>query len=666
MPHRLACLLASLALLLLVGQVRAGVGDPTIQTDHPDYAGEGAFQTVDQCVRAATAGMTGSQEKAIALYLWILSHQYHLASPQEWCYAGKVPNVLRSDNDMLVLDAERARFSYGYALCGTVHAWNEVYWRALGMRARCRSFPGHTNSEIEYDGAWHAFDTDMAGLVFRKDGIVAGYEDIIKDLSLLDIKKSPLPQYPFAWPSDFDSMKSGWKEVAKGGNWYKMYNTAYAAQPGIVALRAGETFTRYFDPDHFGGPAKRRFWHVQKGGPFRDWTFVNMGTPTHDGPKSNSRGNASYCNGEFVYRPDLTAPSFRQGVAEKTDNVARVEGAPGLRSNDGAKASITFQHFSPYVIAGCPADGVNPMTAAATGGLVVTGEAKGTLTLEVSPDLGQTWKSATKVSGKFDVDLTDEVKGRYAWRVRFTWDGQSGLDAVTFTTVTQVSQAIYPRLKPDGSSVIYRAASRMAVPVLPNFAASEDVVSRFEEKSWRTPNVVYAAQKPNSRLAYAVQGNKAGSIVFRVDSPADLLEVTAAARYNVRVPRPEDCEYHLDISTDGGRNWKLLARADVPKDNEFSSGWVYGSADVAAAKTRGALVRVTLYQGGYNVGLIAAEFYGIAKTPPPQALTLTYAWKEGGMVKTQTEKVPAGSAEWKFTVPTGKTITDEYVRLEAP
>ena len=62
-----------------------------------------------------------------------------------------------------------------------------------------------------------------------------------------------------------------------------MYNAGYAAQPGIVQLRSGETFTRYFDRDHFGGPEQRRFWHNQKGGPFRDWTFVNMGTPEHNG-----------------------------------------------------------------------------------------------------------------------------------------------------------------------------------------------------------------------------------------------------------------------------------------------------------------------------------------------------------------------------------------------
>jgi hypothetical protein len=132
------------------------------------------------------------------------------------------------------------------------------------------------------------------------------------------------------------------------------------------------------------------------------------------------------------------------------------------------------------------------------------------------------------------------------------------------------------------------------------------------------------------------------------------------------VPPPEGCDFHLDVSTDGGKTWKLMGKADVPKDNDFSSGWMYGSADVAAAKVKTALVRATVYQGGYQVGLITAELYSTYQVPPPQPLKLAYAWKEGGTVKTHVENMPAGSAEWKFQVPTGKTITDEYVRLEVP
>src|SRR5207247_1370163 len=139
-------------------------------------------------VKRATAGKTADQDKAIALYQWILLHQFHLFSPQEWNAPGMVPDSRKEGvSELIVYDVERARFSYGYALCGTVHAWNQPYWKALGMNSRARAFPGHTCSEIEYGGAWHAYDTDMAGLVFRKDGVVAGYEDIMKDLSLVDV-----------------------------------------------------------------------------------------------------------------------------------------------------------------------------------------------------------------------------------------------------------------------------------------------------------------------------------------------------------------------------------------------------------------------------------------------------------------------------------------------
>jgi hypothetical protein len=643
----------------------AGVGDPTLQTNHPHYPGEGAFQTIEQCVAFATAGKKSDQDRAIALFQWLLTHQFHLMSPQEWNVPGKVPNTARDDQEMIVYDANRSRFSYGYGLCGTVHAWNEPYWKALGFNARRRSFPGHTNSEIEYGGSWHAFDTDMAGLVFRPDGVVAGYEDIIKNIKCLDVDRSPLPRYPFAWPGDFQGMKDGWNQVAKGGNWYKMYNSGYAAHPGIVQLRSGETFTRYFNRDHFGGQAERRFWHNMKGGPFRDWTFVNMGEPQHTGSKSNSRGNASYCNAEFVYRPNF-AGAWKEGVIEQSPNVVSMDAGPRLRSKDGGEAFVVFQHFAPYVIAGCPADGANPMSGPARGGFVVSGQAAGSVRLEVSADQGQTWQPAGEVSGKFDKDLTDQVKGRYGWQVRWQWKGQAGLDALQFTTVTQLAQPIYPRLKADGCQVTYRAASRGVVPVLPNFPAGEAVAGRYEEKSLRSSNMVWAGRSDKQRFAYQVQGPKPGWVVFRVAAPALLLHVSAAARFNVRVPPPDGCDFHLEISTDGGKSWKPFGRADIPKDNEFSSGWMSATADVSAAKGQAALVRMHVYGGGSQVGLLAAELYGVHATPPPGPVQLTYAWKEGSTLKTHTEKVPAGQSEWKLSVPTGKQIVDEYVRLEVP
>ena len=653
--------------LLLTVPAWAEVGDPTVQTDHPQYAGEGAFQTIEDCVRFASKGQTSPQDKAIAMYLWLLTHQWHLVSPQEFNVPGATPDTRRSSEyDLMVYDANRARFSYGYGLCGSVHAWNEPYWKALGMNARRRAFPGHTNSEIEYDGGWHTFDTDMAGLIFRPDGVVAGYADVIKDVRLATGAKPPLPCYPFAWPSDFNVMRDGWREVAKGGHWYPMYHSGYAAHPGVVHLRGGETFTRYFDRDHFGGPSKRRFWHNQPGGPFRDWTFANQGSPQHDGDKSNCRGNASYCNGEFVYRPNLASNTFREGVVAISDNAQSRDASPRLSSRDGQPASVTFGHFSPYVICGDPADDANPMTAPATGGLTISGKAIGKIRLAISPDEGQTWHEAGELTSRFERDVTDLVKGRYGWHARFEWAGQdAGLDELTFTTVTQVCQAIYPRLKANGTTATYRAASQAVVPVLPNFGLSEAEISRFEDTSRRSPNVVYSPRSKTSRFAYHTTNNKPGVVVFRIDSPNDLTEVTAAVRFGVRVPPPPGCDFHLDVSLDNGQTWSPLAKADIPPDNEYSSGWMFGRRTVDVSGVKQALVRTTFYNGGYQASLIEAQLYGLRRTAMAQATQVTFGWKENGNSREFVQTLPADVREKTFLIPTGSDVVDDFIRIEA-
>jgi hypothetical protein len=662
---------------------RAEVGDVTLRTDHPQYAGEGAFQTVEDCVRFAleqaaqrdgdAAAKLSPQDRAIAVYLWLLTHQWHLRSPQEFLQPGEAPDTQRDNQyESMVFDANRGRFSYGYGLCGTVHAWNEPYWRALGMNARRRAFPGHTNSEIEYDGGWHAFDTDMAGLLFRADGVVAGYADVARDFAGSTQARPPLPCYPFAWPGDYEAMIRGWREVASGGHWYPMYHSGYAAHPGVVHLRSGETFTRYFNPDHFGGPAKRRFWHHEAGGPSRDWTFAGQLVPKHDGAKHNSRNRATYANGEFIYRPNLASERSREGIILAT-NLAHADSSPRLRAKEPGPTVATFGHFSPYVICGDPADDANSMTGPATGGLVVTGRAVGEVQLAISADPGQTWHDVAKLQGEFSHDVTDLVKGRYSWQARFTWNGDqaldaSGLDNVAFTTVTQVCQAIYPRLSPGGSEVAFRAASQAVVPVLPDWSIADsmpadEATSTFEEKRLRPANVVYTPRSREQRFAYRTTNNKPGQVVFRIDSPTELTEVSAAVRFGVRVPPPPDCDFHLELSLDGGASWKEFARAEIPADNEYSSGWMYGRTPVEKPGVKQALVRAHFYQGGHQACLIDAQFYGLRRTTEPQGCTITYAWREDGERKQHEQRIAAGTGETTFQVPTAEKVVDELVRI---
>lgn len=670
MKQQLFLIAIMIGLVVGVSELKAEVGDPTIRTDHEVYPGEGALQTVEDCVAFATAEKQMPQEKAIALYLWILQHQYHEASPQEWLTGNHVPNALELREELTPYDANIARFSYGYGLCGTVHAWNEPYWKALGFESRRRAFPGHTNSEVKYGGSWHAFDTDMAGLVFCEDGTVAGYDDIANSPDLVWHAQPPLPCYPFAWPSDFESMKQGWNQIAKQGEekFYRMYSTGYVAEPGIVQLRSGERFTRRFDRDAYGGISKRRFWHAEsdaKGGPYRNWTFVNTDKVEHATilDRQKAIGNASYCNAEFNYEPDLSHESCLEGISTKSENLA-IGSVPKLKSEDGHRAYVTFFHRSPYVIAGDPIDDKNSMTGEATDGLVVMGVAQGTLNVKVSTNGGQTWGVTHSVSGKFRIDLTETVKGRHRWDVRFSMEKENGLNAVRFETICQMNQAMYPRLTPGGSKVTYRCRSRGVTVVQPTFVDSKSL-SSWEVEQMRSPNLQFIGHSQLNGKAFQTTNNKPAQVVFQIESPEKLLQVNAAARLALRVPLPKESDFRLEVSTDQGQTWHPMAKADLPQDNEFSSGWLYGSADVSRYNVKSALVRVHVYLGGYSTGIYDFEAFGIHETPSPGGVKVIYAWTEDGREKTFEQEIPAKVDTADFFVPTGENIADQFVTIVA-
>ncbi len=543
-----------------------------------------------------------------------------------------------------------------------MHAWNEVYWRALGFPSRRRAFPGHTNSEVLVEGQWRTFDTDMAGLIFTADGKVAGYDDIIRDLSLIDRPSAPWPKYPFAWPGDFNAMKRGWQQVAAGGRWYSMYGGGYAAHPGVVHLRRGETLTRFFGPDAFGDASRRRFWHRQPGGPQRDWTFVNGGEPHHDGPDSNCRGQVAYGNALFEYSPNLASESFREGIVQQE----AIEVTPrGLRAT-GDAGSVTFEHFSPYVICGDPLDDRDPMTGPATDGFVISAAGDAPLQVFVSPDQGQTWQEVPDQEGQGQRDATELVKGRYGWQVRVVWPAGATLKSLRFVTTCQLSQALYPRLRAGGSRVMWRAANRAVVPVLPRLEDEAATIAFAEVRDLRSSNLQFRGRSANEPRAYQVLGPRPASVVFRIESPAPLVGLSAAARVTIRSPTPPGADFALSWAPSAAAEWTRFAQFTPPADNEYSSGWVAGHVDDLPGEPESALVRVDLNGGGSVTGLITAELYGLRRTAAPSAAEVTWGWSENGDDREHVWTVPAGAMSSEEVVPTGPAIVDRFVRIHVP
>ena len=137
-------------------------------------------------------------------------------------------------------------------------------------------------------------------------------------------------------------------------------------------------------------------------------------------------------------------------------------------------------------------------------------------------------------------------------------------------------------------------------------------------------------------------------------------------RYRIRVPPPEGFAARLECSTDGGASWQPFANAEIPADNEFSSGWLAGEADMGSTQAREALVRVVLDSQGTQTGVISAQLYGVSRSTPPNGLTLTHGWNENGASREHTEMIPEGRREHSYHVPTGESVADSFVRMSVP
>ncbi len=316
----------------------AAVGNPQIRTDHPIYPGELAYSSLDRIaesvIHSGDWGLgLGDSERDIALkfFLWRVTHTIHDYSPAVWTplhdyYKAKFgehtrqhpvrpdPKSETGAADDIDRDAMRWQFSYGYALCGTLHGVIEPQIRAIGKalgkdwRSRRVSIPGDSNHEIYFAGKWRAFDVNAMTLLFSSEDPKTA--DLLPYKAAFGPKGGPKHPELLENAPKFNGKylpKLTWSPVEKGNdnladwNWMHgilakdeffwdgdeegqskhggelQYFTAYSACPVMYSLKKGESFTRWFDGDDAkdelqlpkriwwganlpGGPGTQRHW----------------------------------------------------------------------------------------------------------------------------------------------------------------------------------------------------------------------------------------------------------------------------------------------------------------------------------------------------------------------------------------------------------------------
>jgi len=628
--------LAASMVLITAGGAFAAAGDPQLKTDDPWYPGELScstfprlFATQAQLYQRVTGrGVDSDEDKALASWYWRNLHYAHAEEGQcDVMNAGFAKSEWNRDYWM-------GLFSEGFGICGTTHSQYCAELEALlgHCRGRVTGVSGHNSFEAfltggEYgDGRWVLLDHDLSTVIYDPQGKhLLGIKDITTDLK------------DFADPAYKPQRQHGWRVA---GEWdadakvYDSYQTAeylagYAGPPPMVNLRPGESFRRYLEPGLDDGKTYvywgRNYMIGEIPGPTRDRTWVNQpqnmygsknGTGAHE-------GQVRYANAVYTYVPDFSSGSYKQGVIDQT---------PG---------SVTFEFYTPYVIAATPANdkpwGV--YDAGGKNGLVLHGKASCPVSLSV--DQGKTWHEAGVFAD--GMDLTDLVKGRQQYRLKLGSPADALKSAgVSWRTVCQCNVTTIPHLHDGANNVTFAASGRALVSAGP---AKDQAEAHVVEGKMGSDTVTLELAAP--------RGQKAAHVY--------------AAAWQASGDPPAPVAYRIDYSLDNGKSWQpivkdwKIVRRDPEPPDFWSLSFCWGDLELPAP-TAGPLRVKFSNDGRKQYRRVEAHLaYDVADPSPTE---VTFAWKEaGGELKTASKTYPAqsGADDASWTIPAGSQVKTAWV-----
>jgi hypothetical protein len=604
----------------------------------------------------AGAGARTPRERAEAVWRFFLTDGrfvkpgfwYHIAG---WAYeepAGEVLDPLKLLN------------SYGFGLCYHIAPLLEAVWKAGGFDdARVWFLTGHTVAEVYYEGAYHYFDSDMMGYNTVGRGPVerlpvASVHQIEQDGGIILSKlKSPTQADPAAvaqpwYPADV-------REAAIGGlaelftttadNHLFPFERAPQGHSMNFELRPGERLVRYFQPerdDLFYLPYKftGRAWEEFP------QEIAQYRIRTADGPRSQKDARR-WATGRIEYR--LPVPG---------------EAAP------------MYEVRSPYVIidAEFQFDAVLPSEAQS-------------LAVETSTDGGRTWLAAGKLRGPHRGTWRCEpavlmrsahgrrtaVSGTYGYLVRIAKGRGSELRGGLLLTRIQLNPRTLPDLAAGHNELIYTAGPavvRRAIAAEPSQRSNARYVSDGAQGYWIPAGdgpaefTFHLAGPAGAPLA----GFAAGGRFLDLSGGLAPDKFTAEVRKVAAIPaRNPAASIAWSTSPEGPFQtiWqydpRLQWKDGIPIDRTLR--WPEVDRHVAVSGAHDVYVRYRIQDMALDQFRLAVEG---RPAPGASALEVTHIWKQDGIRKSMTQRIPAGAAEYRYAIdiPPGAAVSNEAVIFE--
>ena len=479
----------------------------------PDKAPD--CSSLKSIAETVTRGAKTNDEKAVAIYNFMILSHYHRAYPSE---PGGIP-VLKEIN------------TYGWSLCGGLHSEQSALWRELGWDWRFVGWSGHTTVEAKYDNKWHYLDAFLKFYAWMPDAsapggrTIAGEDDLnknaqtlIADAFVLDRSRGVV----YAKDNQFEivGQMANWtapafltcgdtldgvigglkthKDAGRAEGWMAINHSSgnYSAD---VGLAPGYSLTNTWDAVEGAW-----YWAGQKDAPRHTCGNKDLRNTPDAGLvlEPYFQRVRSYANGTLLFAPDFGNGALLRSFAAK-DNVKCDKGAL-VPAQPGSPASVTVLLKSPYI-----------MTKAA-------GAAEGADSLEVSIDGGKTFKTADLK------DFTGAVKGQTIALAKIGF--KTALKSLRLEVLVQNNPGSLPYLSPGKNVVTVSVADPKAL------GDSRLVVTCAYAPGWRNKSF---EQLCNEGKEVAKQHNATWA-----DTPTVVEKVLAAgdlpARFDIDVPTPRD------------------------------------------------------------------------------------------------------------------------------
>jgi len=548
----------------------------------------------------------------------------------------------------IIRDPIKMLNTYGYAFCGAFGPTTAGLFEAMGFeQARSVQIPGcnHNVTEVWYDGDWHYFDTDLRGVIFRRDGkTIASIQDTIDQP---DLWTDPSRKIEPFFPEDPDLSVYARTYAAKPVSY--CYHWFHGGSTMDYVLRKGESLTRWWRPQ--GGR-----WSHQLVDAENDW-WKRLITKEPYGAKGNHPNFSiwTHGNGLFEYKPSLRKGSgdFEDGVFEKTNVVLTDDGL--MLETDGEGEAV-FEVLSPYIIV--PLVGDLDDRSDDREASVITFESKGEVRVSISLDYGRSYMEVKMVteSGKTSLDLTPYLRERYQYLVKFTLKNKPAcLQSLHIRAWVQVAPISLPRLKQGTNHLEYRMADKHGLPTIPwmqipNMGDREEM-SRY----WLSEPEDYDPERFTQRLKSEME------LLF-TPPPGHKIKWMSLGGYfsTYQLENAANTRNEVWYALDDSENWHNAHRSDIPT---WHSHWHYAYDEEVMLQEPVDKLRVR-YVGQPGVNGVRVNIYSIKPGgSPDRGVIVTHGFKMGDKLH---EKRFMFDEPSEYTIDCPETPRDVFIRLEVP